>query len=180
MRATLLLGVLVLLITAAGIFVQSGPGTPSLPPSGPPSEPRPATGKVAVPEPSPQALAYHRSGNLLWVVGSIWGLFVPAVLLFAGVSARGRDWARRVGRRWFFVIGLYFVAFAAIVFLIDLPLSFYEGFVRQHAYGLSNQTFGKWARDEVTSLMVGMVGGVLFMWVPYLLLKKSPRRWWLY
>jgi Zn-dependent protease with chaperone function len=27
---------------------------------------------------------------------------------------------------------------------------------------------------------VGTVVGVLFLWVPYLLLEKSPRRWWLY
>jgi STE24 endopeptidase len=27
---------------------------------------------------------------------------------------------------------------------------------------------------------VGIIAGFLFLWVPYLLLKKSPRRWWLY
>ena len=32
----------------------------------------------------------------------------------------------------------------------------------------------------MTGLLVGIVGGVLFIWVPYLLLKKTPRRWWLY
>jgi Zn-dependent protease with chaperone function len=29
-------------------------------------------------------------------------------------------------------------------------------------------------------LLIGIVIGFLFLWVPYLLLKKSPRRWWLY
>jgi Zn-dependent protease with chaperone function len=28
--------------------------------------------------------------------------------------------------------------------------------------------------------MVGLIFGVLFLWIPYLLLNKSPRRWWLY
>jgi STE24 endopeptidase len=135
---------------------------------------------VAVPEPAAEALSYYHSGNVIWVAGNVWDLLIPSLLLFAGISARLRDWAVRRGRKWFFVIALYFVVFSVILFLVDLPLSYYQGFVRQHAYGLSNQTLGKWARDEVTGLLVGIVGGVLFLWVPYLLLRKSPRRWWLY
>jgi hypothetical protein len=66
------------------------------------------------------------------------------------------------------------------VFAIDPPLSYYEGFVRNHAYGLANQALGKWVSDQVMGLMVGLVIGALFLWVPFLLLKKSPRRWSLY
>ncbi len=129
---------------------------------------------MAVPEPTPQALSYYRSGNVLWVVGNTWDLLIPSLLLFVGVSARIRDWAQRIGRKWFFIIGLYFIAFSLIIFLVDLPLSYYQGFVRQHAYGLSNQTFGKWAQDELTGLLIGTVVGVLFLWVPYLLLSEEP------
>ena len=136
--------------------------------------------RIAVPDPTPQALSYYRSGNVLFVLGSVWDLLIPSLLLLTGVSARIRDWSRRRGRKWFFEIGLYFIVFTVIIFLVDLPLSYYQGFIRQHAYGLSNQTFGKWARDEVTGLLIGAVVGVLFLWVPYLLLSKSPRRWWLY
>ena len=42
-------------------------------------------------------------------------------------------------------------------FVIDLPLAYYQGFVRQHAYGLSNQTLGKWISDSLTGLAVGIV-----------------------
>ena len=62
-----------------------------------------------------------------------------------------------------------------------LPLDYYEGFVRQHAYGLSNQTRGKWWSERSRARSSAcVVVGVLFLWVPYLLLRKSPRRWWLY
>jgi Zn-dependent protease with chaperone function len=138
------------------------------------------TSRVSVPEPSEKALAYQRSGNVLWVINTIWGLVIPALFLTTGFSARIRTWARTLGRKWFFIIGLYFIIFSVLNFVIDLPLSYYQGFVRQHAYGLSNQTFQKWATDQLTGLMVSLVIGVLFLWVPYLLLKKSPRRWWLY
>jgi STE24 endopeptidase len=135
---------------------------------------------VPVPEPSEKALSYYRSGIVLSVVTVLWGLLIPALFLFTGFSARIRDWATSIGRWWFFVIGLYFAIFLIINFVIDFPLSYYQGFARQHAYGLSNQTFSKWFGNEIKGLLIGVVVGFLFLWVPYLLLKKSPRRWWLY
>src|SRR5262249_53085087 len=37
-----------------------------------------------------------------------------------------------------------------------------------------------WLGDSLKTLMIGLVAGGPFLWVPYLLLDKSPRRWWLY
>src|SRR5262249_28815571 len=85
-----------------------------------------------------------------------------------------------IGRWWFFVVGVYVVIFLLINFVIDLPLSYYQDFVRQHAFGLSNQTFAKWASDQFKTLLLSLIIGFLFVWIPYLLLKKSPRRWWFY
>lgn len=142
--------------------------------------PEEAAGPVAVPEPSEKAMRYYRSGNVLWWIATAWGFAVPALLLWTGVSARLRTWAERWGRRWFLVLVLYFILFSAVTFLLDLPLAFYAGYVRQHAYDLSNQTLGKWVSDALKGLMVGTIAGGLFLWIPYLLLRKSPRRWWLY
>jgi STE24 endopeptidase len=136
--------------------------------------------RVTVPEPTAQALAYHRSGTILWVLNTLWALVVPAVLLWTGLSARMRDWSQAVGRRWFFVIAIYWVIFTILTTVVDLPRVYYESFIRQHAYGLSNQTIGKWASDQAATLGVTLVIGALVLWVPYLLLARSPRRWWLY
>ena len=165
------------MLASVTIVAQTTPSTPSSPAR---TEPAAQEGRVAVPEPTPEALSYHRSGNVLWVVDNVWGLLVPAVFLFAGFSAALRTWAHRVGRKWFFAMALYFIVFSAVTFVIDLPRVYYESFAREHAYGLSNQTFTKWATDQITGFIIGIVGGVAFLWVPYLLLKKSPRRWWLY
>jgi len=138
-------------------------------------------GPVAVPPPSAKALRYYRSGNALWVVGLAWGAAVPCMILFTGFSARMRAWARRVARgRWFLALALYFVLFSLLSFVLDLPLAYYSEFVRQHAYGLSNQTLGKWVGDSLKGLGVGILLGALTIWAPYLLLRRSPRRWWLY
>lgn len=139
-----------------------------------------AAAHVPVPRPSEKAVRYHRSGNVLWVVATLWGFLVPAAILFSGLSARMRDAARRVGRNWFFTLVVYGVMFSLLTWILDLPLAYYSGFVRQHAYGLSNQGFGKWFGDSAKALGVGLGVLAVTLWIPYLLLKKSPRRWWLY
>src|SRR5262249_36117008 len=87
--------------------------------------------------------------------------------------------ARRLGRSWFLTIGLYVVLYLAAVFVINLPLSFYQGYVRLHAYGISNQTLGKWFGDKVIALAVAMAVGFALAWGPYLIMDRIPRWWWL-
>jgi STE24 endopeptidase len=150
----------------------------------PPAKPSPpaiseAT-PVAVPPATPEALRYYTSGNWLWVLDQVVGIVLLAVILFSGASARLRTWAQLIGRKWFFTIAVYFALFSIVTFIITLPLGYYVEFVRQHEYGLSNQTLQKWWTDSLTALGVSCVAGAVFLWVPYLLLRKSPRRWWLY
>lgn len=135
---------------------------------------------VPVPEPSEKAMRYYRSGNLLWFFSLLWGLLIPALILFTGFSAKMRNWAGRFGKNWFLTILFYWIIFNLLTYAIDFGLAYYEGFLRPHSYDLSNQTFSKWLGDSLKSLMVSIIGGGLFIWVPYLLLKRSPKRWWLY
>ncbi len=136
---------------------------------------------VAVPEPTPLALRYYHGNNVLWVVDTLAGFLVPGVILFAGWSGRLRTWAARVtGGRRVPTLLLYVVAFLVLISIATLPLDFYEGFVREHAFELSNQTLGKWAADSVKSLLVACIALPLGALVPYALLRASPRRWWLW
>jgi Zn-dependent protease with chaperone function len=135
---------------------------------------------VAVTPATPTALRYYTTGNRLWVLDQVVPMVLFALMLFTGFSARLRNWARRIGRNWFFTTSVYVALFTIVTFMVMLPLTYYEEFVRQHAYGLSNQSLRKWWTDWLTSLAVACVAGGLFLWVPYLLLRKSPRRWWLY
>lgn len=167
------------LLCAPALTAQPAEGTPA-PAS---QEAHSASGPsqpVPVPQPSEKAMRYYRSGNLLWFVDNLFGLAVIALLLFTGFSARLRDVARKAGRNNFLTIAVYAILFTVVTFVIGLPLSWYEGFVRQHAYGLSSQTAGKWWSDQLISLGIGGLFLALILALVYLLLRKSPRRWWLY
>ena len=135
---------------------------------------------VAVPEVTAKAMQYYRSGNWLWLLNRVLGIVLPAVILFTGLSARMRDGARVIGRNWYFTISVYFALYTLIVFVLLLPLSYYQEFVRPHAYDLSNQTLAKWFADSLKELFLNIMSGFMFLWIPYGLLRLSPKRWWFY
>lgn len=154
----------------------SAPAQPAIAATASPTD----TGVVAVPQPSEKAVRYFRGNTMLWVVGIFWSLLLPCVALFTGLSAKIRTVAQRIGRRWYFTIVIYGVIISVLAWVVGLPLAYYTDFVREHAYGLSNQTFAKWFGDSVKGLILGLITVPLVLWIPYLLLKKSPQRWWLW
>jgi STE24 endopeptidase len=137
-------------------------------------------GPVAVPVITEKAQSYYNTRNFWWGFGILFGLLIPALFLFTGWSAKIRDVAQRLGKKWFFVIGIYSIMFSLITFPIDLTFDYFSNYAVEHSFGLSNQTIGKWLQDNLTGLAIGCVISFLFLWIPYLLLKKSPQRWWLY
>ena len=142
--------------------------------------PATALAVVAVPEASDKAMAYDYTRNWLWALGLAGGLIVPALFLFTGWSARIRDLANRISSRWAVRLLVYLLVFGALTFLIGLPFNYYEGFVVEHQFGLSNQTFAKWATDSLIAFGVSTVIGFLLLYGLYRLLARSPQRWWLY
>jgi Zn-dependent protease with chaperone function len=139
-----------------------------------------ASAPVAVPEPSDRATRYYRSGNILWVVSQLVDLGVPALLLLTGLSAKMRSLAQRIGRKWFFIVGVYFILYGVLDYAADFPVAYYTEYVRQHAYGLSNQTFQKWLADWLIEFAIGIVFFCVLLLLFYLLIHRSPHRWWLY
>lgn len=136
---------------------------------------------VPVPEPSAQAMRFYHSGNRFWLLNRAWAVAIPAAILASGLSARLRNAARRAaGGRWVLTISVYGILYLGVNFLIDLPLDYCETYIRPHVYGLSNQTPARWMAQNIKGLLVSMAGAFLFLWIPYLLMARSPRRWWLY
>jgi STE24 endopeptidase len=165
-------------ITALIFLIAACPVTARADDKGPPSQS--STGRVAVPEPSAKALEYYESGNVLWFVSLEWQMLVLCLFLFTGFSAWIRSVAKRIGRFWLFTVMIYLVMFTAINYLLYFPFAYFLGFIRPHAYGLSDQAFGKWLGDSLIGMLVGLAVAVLFLWVPYLIVNISPKRWWLY
>lgn len=136
---------------------------------------------VAVPETTAAALARMRDGNIGWAAFQLLALAIPLLILFTGLGARLHQMCESIsGRRWFWTVTLFACAYLVLAALIALPFDFYLDYVRGHAAGSSNQTLPNWLKGEGVQLAVRLVIAALLIWLPYRLIAKSPRRWWLY
>ena len=138
------------------------------------------TSPVAVPEPNPKAVSFYHSTMLLIAVVILWNLLMLMGFLFTGFSARLRSWAEQAGRQWYCSYAIYCTAFCLIYFLLLLPLIYYGRFVLLHHYDLSNQTFARWLSNSAKGAAIQLLIGLAAGWIPFFIIKKSPRRWWLY
>ena len=115
---------------------------------------------VAVPEPSELALEFYRSSNWLWMlnvaVGRDASRRAGVFRIFGAAAEPGSKAGANAGSSR---SACTWSMYLAIVFLIDLPLSYYEGYVRLHAYGLSNQTLGNGSAIRSSALAISMVVG---------------------
>jgi STE24 endopeptidase len=136
--------------------------------------------QVAVPEASAQAMSYYTSGNILWIFQWIWILAIPLLFVVTGFSGKLGTFAEKYGKNWLFSYLIYLVVFVILYQLLNLPLDFYASYLREHNYGLSTQTLARWFDNFGKWSMVIMFTALSFTWSFYLLLKKSPRRWWFY
>jgi STE24 endopeptidase len=64
--------------------------------------------------------------------------------------------------------------------VLTFPLTVYEGYFREHKYGLLNQTFGPWMRDQVVGLAVGVVLGAILIVPLFGLVRRLGRNWWVW
>jgi Zn-dependent protease with chaperone function len=140
----------------------------------------PECAQVVVPEVSEAAMRYYNSGNILWIVNQAWSLIVPLLFLVWGFTGKLSEFAKRWGKKWYFAIVIYLVLYLTLSQILGFPLDYYAGYLRQHEYGLSTETLRHWFDNYGKSFLIGLIGAAAFVWIFYLILKKSPRRWWFY
>ncbi|MGZ4822509.1 MAG: M48 family metallopeptidase [Terriglobales bacterium] len=114
----------------------------------------------------------------------LWDFVVSAaimlLLLQTRLSARMRDWAARVTNRKHLQTLLYFVPFFLLTTLLQFPLTVYEGYIREHQYDLSNQTFGSWFRDQAVGLAIGLVLGAIAIVILFAIVRRLGASWWVW
>ncbi len=136
--------------------------------------------QAAVPAATDQAIRYYQSGNVLWIIQQEWSLIVPLLFLLWGLTGKLGTLAEKWGKKWFFSLVIYLAMFLTLYKILNIPLDFYADYIREHAYGLSTQKLGRWLENYGKGILVALLGSCAFIWIFYLLLKKSPRRWWVY
>jgi STE24 endopeptidase len=121
--------------------------------------------------------AYFEGGYWLLLWDFLIGVAVNLALLTTGLSRRMRDLAERLVRFRPVQILLFWAQYLVVTSVVVFPMTVYEGFLREHAYGLSNQTFGAWLADQAKGLGVGLVLGGLLVTALYGVVRRLTRTW---
>ena len=109
------------------------------------------------------------------------GLGIAGLMLGGRRAARLRDWAQRVARgRAFVRDALFGAVYSVAAWVLSLPLVIYEGFVREHAYGMATQNFAAWAGEQGLSLLVETLLAALVVAILYAVIRRAGERWWLW
>ena len=124
--------------------------------------------------------AYFEGGYWLQLWDFLITVFVMWLLLRFRWSARMRNLAERITRFRPLQTALYWVQFIVVVTVLTFPMSLYEGYFREHKYGLLNQTFSPWMRDQMVGLGVGVVLGAILMVPLFGLVRRLGKSWWVW
>lgn len=118
------------------------------------------------PEERAKAKAYAHARHLLYFGGEALTFAILAALVRYGPPRRIR------GRS---------IVPAALLALVvaQLPLDAYDESLSRF-YGQSIQSWPSWLADELKGWAIALSIGTLVIWGIYALIRRSPRRWWLY
>jgi STE24 endopeptidase len=130
-----------------------------------------------------KAKEYARISRRLWLVNTCMSTIYTLAWLIFGWSISLRNWLIERGplllNPWILVPVFVFI-FGGIYFLIDLPLSFYSGFILPHRFDQSTQTLKDWILDQIKGMLVGVPIGLILLELLYLALRVTGNLWWLW
>ena len=134
---------------------------------------------ILTPEAHAKATAYTQGGHWLLLWGAVVAVVVSWIIVRSGLLARIR------GKVGLGALGVPAVlAVAPVWFLMDsllnLPWGIYSGWWRQLQYGMTSQALSGWMEDWGKGLIVGLIMNLILFTVIYLVMRLSPKRWWLW
>ena len=124
--------------------------------------------------------SYFEGGYVLIVVDTLYALVVAAFLLWSKLSAAIRDFAAARTRSRFWQVPIYSGAYIILTVVLTLPLTLYEDFFRERAYGLMNMSFAGWLGQFAISFGLTLLAGMILLTLLYVAIRRVPRSWWVW
>lgn len=128
---------------------------------------------------SPEVKRYQAQKRNAAIAAAILGLVcITAAALFLGPIVDRLVRAVVGDDAWLRLIALGFV-YAAALELLTLPLDLYSGYVLEHRYQLSTQTFRAWVWKRIKGYLIGGPLGLALLLGLYSLIWFAGSWWWL-
>ena len=128
---------------------------------------------------------YRKAKNLsrirFWsnLIGFFYGLLILWLILRWKLAPKYRDWAEKISANRLLQACVFSPLLIITIAVLESPAAIYEHLVSR-AYGLSVEGWGSLAGDWAKELFVLTVIGSILAWLLYVVICRSPRRWWFY
>ena len=126
-----------------------------------------------------KAKALYDLRGKLRIIDTLYSLIVLLAILYLGIAAKYRDWTEKAAKNRFAQALVFVPLLLLTISLLGLPLDIYQQSISRQ-YGLSVQGWGSWFADVLKGQGVSLIIATLAIWGLTTLIRKSPRRWWLY
>ena len=136
--------------------------------------------QILDPQRQKQAKEYAKIRRRFMLLDLVLGTVLLLVWLLPGWSALLRDWIFSWTQNQWAAVITFGAVFGVVFSVLDLPLTFYTGYILPHRYGQSNQTLGGWWGDLIKSILLSAVIGGFLLEIVYLVLRTAPDTWWLW
>jgi len=123
---------------------------------------------------------YHKIKYRLFFINLFVNLLFLFLLSVSGISTAWYYLALSISDHFLLINGIYTVLFCLTMYLVNFGFHFFEGFILEHRFGLSNQTFGKWLKDNLKGSLISFVVTIVAIEAAYLFLKNYPTTWWIW
>ena len=132
------------------------------------------------PQAHAKAQAYTHGDHWLLLWNLVVSVAIAWLILRSGVLVRLRERLEAgKGRPWLAALAIALAYFLAEA-LLSLPWSAYTGWWRELRYGFTTRPFAGWLGEHLMSAAIMSVLTALLVAVLYALMRRSPRRWWLW
>ena len=156
---------------------QSVPSPASNVAASPQSQTR--NGYVLSPERAAKAVAYARARHQLYFLDIVYSVVGLLLLLRWRIAPKFRDWAERAARNRFLQACVFAPLLLLTIDLLSLPGGIVGHWLARR-FGQSIQGWGSWLLDWAKGELLGLALGVFLVWLLYAVVRRSPRRWWIF
>lgn len=160
----------------AVVVADTGQAAAAAPQTAPP---RKITAYTLPPELYRKAHNRGRIGFAARVIGFFYSLAVLWFILRSQLSAKYRNWAESVSRKRFVQAFVFTPALVLTIGVLQLPVDIFDECIAK-LYRISVQPWASWFADWGKGELLAIGIGSFLAWILYAVIRKSPKRWWLY
>jgi STE24 endopeptidase len=129
------------------------------------------------PEQRARSDAYFEGGYWVNLWATLYAIGACILILVTGWSVRLRNFAARLVRRRWLQTAIYGACFIVLLSALLLPWSWYADFYREHSYGLSTLSFGRWMYEQLLGLLVSVIVFTVAIVAIYGFIRRTGASW---